>query len=106
LLNASDVDPFPANTIVRDDFVAWPTNIGDAVAADIGTDELSKIKDRVRAKHGIDVPNMEKNLLFIGFVMTQAWEEGKISPTLEKLCQHVVGFAKRSGGPVQAPIPL
>lgn len=93
LMGATGASAFPALTVWNADVVAWPTKIGDIVQADIGKDELAKIKDKVRTARGINVPNMEKNPLFIGYVMAQAWEDGKRSATLEKLCNHIVKFA-------------
>src|ERR1039458_3079628 len=78
----------PAATVWLEDLVSWPTNIGIVVEAEIGSAELARIRDEVRQKRGIDLPNMEKNSLFIGYVMAQAWEEGRKSPTLERLCNH------------------
>jgi len=67
--------------------------VGDVVAADIGPAEFSKIKNTVRAAHGIYLPDMEKNPLFIAYVMAQAWSEGKTSKTLERLCEQIMRFA-------------
>jgi hypothetical protein len=92
-MGATGVDAFPADTLWRDDLVAWPTEIGNVVETEIGTTNLDRIKDEVRATRGIDLPNMEKNSLFIGYVMAQAWSEGKKSKTLEKLCDQVLRFA-------------
>ena len=113
LMDATGVDAFPADTLWRDNLVAWPTEIGDVVEAEIGTAELDRIKDEVRATRGIDLPNMEKNSLFIGYVMVQAWSEGKKSKTLEKLCDRILRFAvtaatTKTAAPVavEEPVPV
>ena len=93
LMSVVSADPFPTETVWQDDLVAWPTEIGDVVEAEIGAAELARIKDEVRAKRGIDLPNMEKNPLFIGYVMAQAWSEGRKAKTLEKLCEQILRFA-------------
>jgi len=92
-MSVVSADPFPTETVWQDDLVAWPTEIGDVVEAEIGAAELARIKDEVRAKRGIDLPNMEKNPLFIGYVMAQAWSEGRKAKTLEKLCEQILRFA-------------
>jgi predicted ATP-dependent endonuclease of OLD family len=93
LMGAASANVFPTDTVWQDDLVAWPTKIGDVVEAEIGAADLTRIKDAVRAKRGIDLPNMEKNPLFIGYVMAQAWSEGKKSTTLENLCEQILRFA-------------
>jgi hypothetical protein len=92
-MNAGEEPPFPVATIWREDLVAWPTEIGDAVEDEIGKEDLVKIKETVRKERGIDLPNMEKNPLFIGYVMAQAWESGKKSATLQRLCKQILQFA-------------
>jgi predicted ATP-dependent endonuclease of OLD family len=113
LMDATGIDAFPAETLWRDNLVAWPTEIGDVVEAEIGTADLDRIKDEVRAMRGIDLPNMEKNSLFIGYVMAQAWSEGKKSKTLEKLCDQILRFAAtaattKTAAPVavEDPVPV
>lgn len=93
LMGNPTAELFPAEIAWRDDLAAWPTKIGDVVAADIGPAEFSRIKSTVRTAHGIYLPDMEKNPLFIGYVMAQAWSEGKTSKTLERLCEQILRFA-------------
>jgi len=93
LMGNPTADPFPTGTVWSDDLIAWPTKIGDIVEAEIGTAEFSRIKNAVRSAHGIYLPNMEKNSLFIGYVMAQAWSEGKTSQTLEGLCEQILRYA-------------
>jgi hypothetical protein len=77
----------------------WRTQIGDVVEADIGKDALEKIKNEVRDKYGIFVRNMHKNTLFISYVLAEAWEQGKKSPTLTKLVEDILTFARNSRKP-------
>ncbi len=88
---------FPSSILWKDNLVAWPNNIGAAVEQEIGKDALNKIKEEVRSKYGFNtMPGMEKNSLFIGYVMVQAWGEGKKSKTLEQLCERILKFAAQS----------
>lgn len=97
LMTAKGVDPFPSATVWLDDVVAWPTKIGDVIEMEIGAEELTKIEAEVRKEHGIDLPKMGKNPLFIGYVMAHAWALGKRSPTLERLCDHILKFCAAHG---------
>ena len=93
IMEATEVQPFPKTIVWRDDVVAWPTKISDVIEAEITSVELSKFKNEVRSMRGIDLPNMGKNPLFIGYVMARAWEAGSKSRTLETLCDHILKFA-------------
>ena len=94
LMGVADAVPFPDQIVWGKTVVTWPTKIGDIVAADMGKAEFAKVKQKVRDDYDINVPDMEKNSLFIGYVMAEAWEQGIKSPTLEKLCSHILAFAK------------
>lgn len=105
IMGAPGTASFPADVVWRDDLVAWPTKIGDIVASEIGKEELTKLKDQVRAEQGIDLPNMDKNSLFIGYLMAAAWQQGKRSKTLEALCEHIIRFAAPPA-PQEQPEPV
>jgi hypothetical protein len=94
---------FPTDIVWAKDLVAWPTKIGDIVEAEIGKDELARLEENVRKERGINLPNMDKNALFIGFVMAEAWAEGKRFKTLEQLCKHIVTFAASVYPPPRQP---
>ena len=53
-----------------------------------------KLKEEVSKKYGIFVHDKDKNVLFIGYLMAEAWEQGRKSPTLEKLCRAILAYAK------------
>ena len=92
LMGVTEVQPFPTEIIWSDGVVAWPNIISDVIESEIG-EEIAKFKDEVRDKRRIDLPNMGKNPLFIGYVMARAWEAGRKSRTLETLCDHILKFA-------------
>jgi putative ATP-dependent endonuclease of OLD family len=86
--------PFPAQTLWAKNVVTWPNQIGEIVEHDIGADELQKLKEEVSKKYGIFVHDKDKNVLFIGYLMAEAWDQGRKSPTLEKLCRAILAYAK------------
>ena len=94
LMNVGGIESFPDKIVWDKALVAWPTKIGDIVEADIGKAEFVKLKQKVREDRGINIGDMEKNPLFIGFLMAEAWNQGKRSPALETLCNHILAFAK------------
>jgi hypothetical protein len=74
---------FPDDTHWGSNVVQWNNCIGDIVEAEVGSPELQRLKELVSGKYGIFVHDKDKNTLFIGYLMAEAWEQGKNSPTLE-----------------------
>ena len=73
------------------------------VIDDFGSEEWTRIAESVRAKHGIDVGDINKNSLFIGYRLMEAWEQEKKSPTLQKLCNAIIAFATDARQPATPP---
>lgn len=94
LTDVVDADAFPTDILWNETVIAWPTKIGDIVEMDIGKDDLNRIRQQVRHERNIDGSDLNKNSLFIGYVMAEAWAQGKRSPTLEKLCAQIIAFSK------------
>lgn len=92
---------FPQQTFWGSNVVVWPNQIGGIVEQEIGADEFRKLKEEVTKKYGIYVHDKDKNTLFIGYVMAEAWDQGKRSPTLEKLCRAIIDYAKSVSAPKQ-----
>ena len=93
--------PFPAQTLWAKNVVTWPNQIGEIVEQEIGADELRKVKEHVSKKYGIFVHDKDKNTLFLGYLMAEAWDQGKKSPMLEKLCRTIIEYAKSVDSPPQ-----
>jgi predicted ATP-dependent endonuclease of OLD family len=89
-------EPFPDKTVLNENLAAWPTKLSDIVNAEIGPTHLSQAKDRVRTKYGINVGDMEKNGVFIGYAMAEAWEAGHQSGTLVALCEEILKSGKKT----------
>lgn len=105
-------EAFPTATLWGEQVVVWPNQIGEIVEQEIGSDDLRNLKEAVTRKYGLYVHDKDKNILFIGYVMAEAWDQGKKSPTLEKLCRAIIDYAKVLNTPAQrevktaaAPIP-
>jgi hypothetical protein len=86
-------DAFPAATLWQPRVVMWKSEMGAVVEDDLGKDGWAKIANDVRTRQGIDVGDINKNSLFIGYRLTEAWEQNMKSPTLEKLCNSIIEFA-------------
>lgn len=94
LLADTDTPPMPETDSWFTDHVVWQTNIGDVVAKEIGKDDWNTIRDKVRDDHDFNVKGLNKNTMFIGHAVAAAWEQGKKSTSLVRLCTAILDFAK------------
>lgn len=111
LSGAMNKDAFPRKVIIETNVAAWPNNIGDVIETEIGKENLTKIKDKVMTSHGFSW-HANKNPLFIGFVMAEAWEQNLKSKTLIGLCEALIKLgqsllpATQKAQAAAAPIPV
>jgi energy-coupling factor transporter ATP-binding protein EcfA2 len=89
-------DAFPPSTLWRGNLTMWKTEMGTVVQEDFGEAEWTTIREAVRKNRCIDEGGLNKNSLFIGYSLLAAWEAGKRSPTLQKLCDAIIAFAGAS----------
>ncbi|HEV2221843.1 MAG TPA: AAA family ATPase [Candidatus Acidoferrales bacterium] len=94
LCGIADPEAFPENTLFSANLCVWPTEIGDVVQREIGAD-WEQFANAVTQKKGIH-SNHGKNPIFIGLVLSAAWQAGKKSPSLENLCRQIMAFATRA----------
>jgi len=94
LCGIDDPQAFPQKTLFFPNLCVWPTTIGDAVREEIGPD-WEQFADGVIQRKGIRSDH-GKNPVFVGSVLSVAWEAQKRSSSLEKLCQAIMSFAIRS----------
>jgi hypothetical protein len=95
LCNVASANPFPSSIFEADGIVVWPTKIGDIVKDDFGEAAWLGYKESARQKRRImDVPDLNKNFLFIGYALTAAHEAGARSKALERLCSQIISFAR------------
>jgi putative ATP-dependent endonuclease of OLD family len=95
LSGVSTPDPFPTGVFQTSSLTVWPTNIGAVVKEEIGRSQWEAFEATVRRDRKIqDIPDLNKNMLFIGSVLSQAFQEGKKSTILDGLCNQIVSFAR------------
>lgn len=93
LCNVKDPDPLPTNTFWGNCIVMWSSEIGSVVEADIGKEPWKRYREEADKMYG-HAGNMHKNMLYIGTVLALAWDDGKKSASLEKLCKELLKFGK------------
>ena len=101
LAQAKNKNSFPTNVVLETNVSAWPNTIADTIEGEIGKAAIATIKDKVMTNHGFS-GYMEKNQLFIGYVMAEAWDQGLKSKTLIALCESLLRLG-RSLLPALAP---
>ena len=82
-------DPMPDRTIWTQGLTVWNSDIGSVVESDIGKEEWAGYRDQADEQFG-RAKGMGKNYLHIGASLAYAWEAGKRSPNLEKLCSTIL----------------
>lgn len=104
LMGAVSQDPFPDSTAWGADWVMWKDNIADVVGEDIGETVWEGIIDSTKQELGVyEAGDLKKNARFIAQVLTKAWEAGKRSKVMEKLCLNIIGFAAHAAGKAPSP---
>lgn len=84
--------PFPAADVVAANHAIWQTNLGDAVKADFGAN-YERLTNAARVSYAHE-GGLEKHDLFIAEWVTAARSEGLASPTLQRLCNAILDFAR------------
>ena len=70
-------------------FTAWHSDIGAVVKDEIGADEWMQYCNKADQLYG-HVGGLKKNSLHIGASLAFAFEDGKRSESLEKLCTNIL----------------
>ncbi len=94
-------DPFPEKALRAKGINVWPNNISSSIIEDIGHEKWSTAISQVRMELGIDATQLQKNAPFIGYVLTELWEQGFRSTVLCDLCKGIIDFAGHAKGPVE-----
>jgi putative ATP-dependent endonuclease of the OLD family len=92
LLDTAKDPAFPAATIWEKQFVIWPQNIAASISSDYQRGDWDRWK--AEAEHELGhAGGLGKNSIFVSAMMAKAWDEGKPSATLTRLCQTLLHFA-------------
>ena len=89
LLGKPDEDPLPTAALWGTGFVMWHSDISSVVKADIGEEDWPAFQAKADTLYG-QVGGLRKNALHIGASLPFAWDAGKRSPNLERLCTEIL----------------
>ncbi len=94
LLGLPDADIFPSNDVWHADFVQWADELGSVVDQELrhslGDENFTRTMDQARLDCG-NAASLEKNTLLIEKKLTRAREAGGLCPSLDRLCEFVLG---------------
>lgn len=85
-------DPMPAATVRGTGFTMWHSDIGAIVESEIGADDWAAYRAEADKRYG-HAGGLRKNSLHIGASLAFAWEAGKRSASLERLCADILDAA-------------
>jgi putative ATP-dependent endonuclease of the OLD family len=86
--------------------VVWRTEIQKEVESEVGRDRWLQLGDSVRVEFGLEGVEL-KNPLFLASRLEKAWNEGVRSPSLQRLCNEICGFARAQVNAAEAtPSPV
>jgi hypothetical protein len=89
LVGQPAADPMPTSTLWGKGFVMWHSTIGEIVAGDIGSNDWAIAQSMADSQYG-QAGNLRKNMLHIGASLAFAWDSGKRSSHLERLCEAIL----------------
>jgi len=95
LCEVKTLDPFPSEDVWEDRVVMWASEIGERVKTDIGEEDWKEIRAEADKQFG-HTAGLRKNDLHIATALHLAWEKGKRSAALKKLCMKIKEFVNRN----------
>ena len=85
----------PERTLWSDSVVMWPSDIGDVVIDEFGTDVWEAAELKAKAEHGFIDGVKRKNSMLIAATLDELFKTGKQSQVLETLCGKILQYAEK-----------
>ena len=89
LVGEAEGDAFPDETVWGKGFTIWHSDIGAVVEEEIGAEDWLNYQNQADQRYG-QVGGLKKNSLHIGASLVFAWNGGKRSKSLERLCLEIL----------------
>lgn len=97
LCGHSGKSPWPTDTMWESNMVVWSENIATAISGEFGG-EWHALCDASKQKQGVhDQADIFKCESYIQSLMSDLWDQQRISKNLETLCEKLIAFAKQMG---------
>lgn len=89
LASMPEQQPFAEETVWGQGLTMWCSDIGAIVADEIGTEEWQAFREEADKLYGHE-GGLRKNSLHIGASLAIAWDAGRRSASLERLCREIL----------------
>lgn len=89
LVAKPEQEPFPEETVWGQGFTMWHSDIGAIVTNEIGNEEWQAFRQEADKLYGHE-GGLRKHSLHIGASLAFAWDAGKRSGSLERLCTQIL----------------
>ena len=89
LAGAPNEEPIPDETFRGNGLTMWHSDIGSILQVEFGNDKWAEFCSRADKLYG-HTGGLRKNTLHIGASLAFAWDAGKRSPSLDRLCDEIL----------------
>lgn len=91
LLGGDAAEPFPTAVLAHANYTVWPTNLGDALKAELGNDRWKELHAEASNRFGYP-SGFGKNMMPIGAKLAIARAAGNVISTLDGVCERLLAF--------------
>jgi putative ATP-dependent endonuclease of OLD family len=103
LLGRIGENPMPPTTLWGSGFVMWRSDIGSTVKDEIGETDWATYSTEADKEYG-QAGGLQKNVLHIAATLEQAWNAGKRSASLDRLCMEILDPKKCVPSSTPSPV--
>ena len=98
LCGLDEFEPLSSKTFWSENVVMWKSTITKIVSEDFAAGVWEKAENEMRNSLGFRDGRNRKNNLLVAATLENLAKQGKISSTLEKVCNYILAFARKSRG--------
>jgi hypothetical protein len=98
LLGEDENNVFPTGTLWHERLIVWPSDLADIVRSEFivalgpqGEAHFKAIEEASRADAGF-AGDLEKNTMYIGFLLSRLFAENVRSPSLDRVCEQIISL--------------
>ena len=95
LCSVANPDPFPDAPVWDESCVMWHSEIEKVVEEEIGQEQWGEFRNEANKHYGHPPGGLEKNVLQIAKSLEFAWDAGKKSASLIRVCEKIIEFGKK-----------
>ena len=94
-LCGSAAPPRSSATVWEENLVMWSTRIADELIAEAGAANWDKAENEAKKTHALTSDVQRKNGVLVAATVEQLWRSGVRPPSLAKICDSILAFAKK-----------